>query len=143
MPRISFSDKEVAAAIRRVNAERKAFCRQSDSKLKFRALSHEFARAFVHLLRNKYRKEKMEEDPRQFEDLMERLLYRLFCVEPDLRHGYKQVAGILFGPLGNYAKARKGNVRVSGQKHSPGSKKPEGGGPIRVILEGKQRAWSM
>ncbi len=105
----TFPDASIEAALRRANAEKKRrdASGAARGRKKPRPLSYDFARAFVELLRKKYAREQTLAEPRTFEDLMEHLLDALYCAEPNTRHGYKQVAGILFAPFANFARARQ------------------------------------
>ena len=137
MSHITFSDAVIKAALRRANAEkRKKQKQEQGGRLRnFRPLSYDFARAFVELVRNKYQKLRLSDDPMAFEDVLERMLFALYCLEPDARHGYKKVAGILFEPYSRFAREHN---RLKGTV----SGKPGTAGHPRSVrsLEGNQFA---
>ncbi len=137
MHQCAFPDKEILQALRRANAEKKKSHKERGVRTTFRPLSFDFAKAFVELLRVGYAKERVKENPRTFEEVMERLLFALFCTDPAARHGYKQVAGILFGPHGQFVKEQN---RAMGL---PARKKRDASAPMGVSLNGRQSEWEM
>jgi len=137
MHQCAFPDKEIIQALRRANAEKKKSHKTSGTRAAFKPLSFDFAKAFVELVRIKYGKERASKNPRTFEEVMERLLLALFCTDPAARHGYKQVAGILFGPHGQFVKEQN---RAMGL---PARKKRDASVPVGVSLNGRQSEWEM
>ena len=145
MPQCVFSDRSIGLVLRRANAEKRKRHKWRKDGTKFRPLGFDFAKAFVELLSRGYSKEQGKNNPRTFEQLMESLLITLSCSHADTRHGYKQIAGLLFEPHSRFArelKRRAGTESALQQRRNmPAGLR--GIKPVRVIAEGRQLGWRM
>ncbi len=98
---------EIEHAFDRVNKQR--------AELKLDPIQSHFTYAFIRLLNEEYQKLSGEDDKNAFYESWNTVLNRIGPHSESMRHGYKQVAGIIFGAHGNNAQAR---ARRFG-KHKP------------------------
>ncbi|HEX8993762.1 MAG TPA: hypothetical protein VF803_00735 [Candidatus Paceibacterota bacterium] len=122
----TISQYAIDHAMVRINAER--------ASLRQDPIQSHFARAFLELLRQKYRDAPKKNDQRPFEEMMESLLNVMHVRQLDIRHGYKQLAGIIFGERGNRSQARSRVLGAVVPKRTPKRSKPHmsAGGQIKL-----------